>query len=504
MTQPYVEYTGDGETVLFAIPFPYINQDDIRVELDGGAITDITFVNATTIELDEAPAESTTLAIFRDTDDSNLRALFTPGATIRAQDLNNNFYQSLYRGQEAIFTALQATTGEIPAGGITSTMLADGAVVSAKLADDAVTVSKIGPSAVDTTALAAESVTQAKLGSEAVTAAKLAGAAVTSAKLASNLDLPGSPTTTTAPIATNSTRIATTAYVTARVPDLAPTKTGGGASGNWAINITGNADTATNATAATSATTAANATKLATTRTLWGQNFDGTANVSGNLTDVGSITGSSGFVVQSGGSNTNVVLRSQGTGAVVLDPKTNGGSLVQLKGGIYRFYDSDDTYYAQISLPTLTANRVLTLANGGTILVPGTMVPTSLSVLSGNGMTGGGTLSTDRTLTLGTPGTLTTATTNAVTSTSHTHSITASPAHAVSSTYNAVGTYSLMQNKSGSAVDGGTTVSGSSLQFAKANTAGAFYSVATAGAGTWRNIGTQVANNEFGLFQRVS
>lgn len=44
-------------------------------------------------------------------------------------------------------------------------------------------------------------------------------------------------------------------------------------------------------------------------------------------------------------------------------------------------------------------------------------------VIAGNGMTGGGTLSADRTLTLGTPSTLTPSTTNAVTSTSHTHAL---------------------------------------------------------------------------------
>lgn len=48
----------------------------------------------------------------------------------------------------------------------------------------------------------------------------------------------------------------------------APTKTGGGASGTWGINISGNAATAT---------------KLQTARTLWGQSFDGTGNVSGTI-----------------------------------------------------------------------------------------------------------------------------------------------------------------------------------------------------------------------------
>lgn len=52
------------------------------------------------------------------------------------------------------------------------------------------------------------------------------------------------------------------------------TKTGSGASGTWGISITGNAATAT---------------KLATARTIWGQSFNGTANISGNMTGVGNI-----------------------------------------------------------------------------------------------------------------------------------------------------------------------------------------------------------------------
>lgn len=51
----------------------------------------------------------------------------------------------------------------------------------------------------------------------------------------------------------------------------APSKTGTGASGSWSIN-------------------AASATRLQTARSIWGQSFNGTANVSGNMTGVGSIT----------------------------------------------------------------------------------------------------------------------------------------------------------------------------------------------------------------------
>lgn len=63
--------------------------------------------------------------------------------------------------------------------------------------------------------------------------------------------------------------------------EYAPTKTGTGASGTWGISISGNA-----ATASTS-------TKLTTARTIWGQSFNGTANVSGALSGATTISASS-------------------------------------------------------------------------------------------------------------------------------------------------------------------------------------------------------------------
>ena len=56
-----------------------------------------------------------------------------------------------------------------------------------------------------------------------------------------------------------------------------PKLDGTGATGTWGINISGNAATAT---------------KLQNSRTIWGQSFDGTGNVSGALTGVTSITAS--------------------------------------------------------------------------------------------------------------------------------------------------------------------------------------------------------------------
>lgn len=52
----------------------------------------------------------------------------------------------------------------------------------------------------------------------------------------------GTPTAPTAGVNTNTTQLATTAFVVSQIADDAPTKTGGGASGTWAINVTGSAD----------------------------------------------------------------------------------------------------------------------------------------------------------------------------------------------------------------------------------------------------------------------
>lgn len=50
--------------------------------------------------------------------------------------------------------------------------------------------------------------------------------------------------------------------------------------------------------------------------------------------------------------------------------------------------------------------------------------PTGRSITAGNGLSGGGTLAANRTVTLGTPSTITSITTNATTTSSHTHALT--------------------------------------------------------------------------------
>jgi hypothetical protein len=81
-------------------------------------------------------------------------------------------------------------------------------------------------------------------------------------------------------------------------------------SGTWSINTTGSAAT------------------LTTTRTLWGQNFNGSANVTGSLTSVGNITGSSAITITAGGSNQNITLTPSGTGYTLLNGYVGIGTTV--------------------------------------------------------------------------------------------------------------------------------------------------------------------------------
>lgn len=68
------------------------------------------------------------------------------------------------------------------------------------------------------------------------------------------------------------------------------------------------------------------AASLSGTYTFWGQSFNGTQNVSGNLTSVGNITGTSGITITAGGSNQNVVLTPSGTGYTLLNGSVGIGN----------------------------------------------------------------------------------------------------------------------------------------------------------------------------------
>ena len=109
-------YTGDGSTTLFSFTFPYIETDDVKVSLDGADITTYSLANATTVEVDTAPAQGVKIRIYRETDLSEVKAQFFPGSVIRAQDLNTNFEQTLFVAQERLDDSLRVN-GSTPMSG---------------------------------------------------------------------------------------------------------------------------------------------------------------------------------------------------------------------------------------------------------------------------------------------------------------------------------------------------------------------------------------------------
>lgn len=114
---PLIEnnYVGDGTTVSYSFTFPYLEEADVRVSLDGLATTEYILANATTIQFNTAPANGVDIRIYRVTAQDDLAAVFYPGSAIRAQDLNDNFTQNLFVTQESSFNADAATAAAVSA-----------------------------------------------------------------------------------------------------------------------------------------------------------------------------------------------------------------------------------------------------------------------------------------------------------------------------------------------------------------------------------------------------
>ena len=113
MAVTQTQYTGNGSTVLFSFTFPYLSATDVKVKINGvtQATTEYSFANATTVQMNTAPANGATVLIFRDTDNDNKKATFFPGSAIKAEDLNDNIDQILFVAQEIDNNAM-TTLGE--------------------------------------------------------------------------------------------------------------------------------------------------------------------------------------------------------------------------------------------------------------------------------------------------------------------------------------------------------------------------------------------------------
>jgi hypothetical protein len=94
-------FTGNGSTTTYAFTFQYLKTTDIKASIGGVATTAFTLPTATTLQFNTAPANSSSIRIYRDTDTDSPAATFYAGSAIKSQDLNDNFLQNLYTTQES-------------------------------------------------------------------------------------------------------------------------------------------------------------------------------------------------------------------------------------------------------------------------------------------------------------------------------------------------------------------------------------------------------------------
>ena len=131
--------------------------------------------------------------------------------------------------------------------------------------------------------------------------------------------------------------------------------------------------------------TATSAATLTTARNLWGQSFDGSADISGNLTSVGNITGTSAVEIIAGGTNQNIVTTPSGTGYTILGGNVGIGNSVPseklevtgnilVNGNLIFEGATADTFETTLTVTDPTADRTVTIpdVDGKVALITGT------------------------------------------------------------------------------------------------------------------------------------
>ena len=253
-------YTGNGSTTSYVFTFPYLSQTDIRVTINSVLTTAWSFTGPQTILFTTAPANGSTIRIYRDTVVDSVYATFSSGSSIRAADLNQNFTQSIYLLQEVKDGSI-LSDGQVPMVGnlnlggykiinlATPTLPTDAAtkayaeqvgvvdgskgdivisgtgttwtinslaVTTAKIADLNVTTAKIADLNVTGAKIANTTITGSKLANDTITATQIAADAIGSSELADN----SVDTGAIAALAVTTAKIADLNVTTGKLADL--------------------------------------------------------------------------------------------------------------------------------------------------------------------------------------------------------------------------------------------------------------------------------------------
>jgi len=197
--QSFHQQPANGSNIAFTITT--FSEDEIKVYVDGVESTnggssqnDYTIPNYTTTGGTvtwntsgslTAPASPSVVRVVRQTDVLNNgntavegRATYQAGASVKADDLNNNQKQVLRALQEHNDQKIQ--TYDLEDGAVNSAKIKDASIVEGDLANSAVTSNKIADNAVTTTEILNGAVTRAKLEADIIDGTKLADNAVDS------------------------------------------------------------------------------------------------------------------------------------------------------------------------------------------------------------------------------------------------------------------------------------------------------------------------------------
>ena len=183
MPYAYQVFTGNGSTTQYAIAFPYIRKEHVKVFVNF-VDTSFTFANDTTAQLSSAPGSGVRVEVRRITPANAPLVDYTDGSTLTAADLDTNALQQLYLDQELDDIQKQvvtiSTTTGLPTLG--NSRLTD--VTDPTNAQDAATKNYVDTRVNQTANIADAAVTTAKIADANVTTAKILDANVTTAKVA--------------------------------------------------------------------------------------------------------------------------------------------------------------------------------------------------------------------------------------------------------------------------------------------------------------------------------
>ena len=191
----------------YTITFPSLSQAEVKVSVNGAelstsnySISNYSTSGSGTVTISSTVNNGDTVRIYRDTDITTPEATFAAGASIKANDLNENNKQLRYKLEEKIDSSniataavvtdalrdLNVTREKIAADAIDNSKLADNSVAIEQMQDNSVSTAEIVNGSVTNTELADNSVSLSKMQDNSVGTAEIIANAVTNSELADN------------------------------------------------------------------------------------------------------------------------------------------------------------------------------------------------------------------------------------------------------------------------------------------------------------------------------